>query len=217
MSRVVVIGAHGKVAMRLLPLLAQRGDEVSAVVRNPDHAPDVEEKGASAVVADVASLDVDGLTELLRGHDSVVWSAGAGGGDPERTRAVDRDAAIRTMDAAAAAGATRFVMVSYLGASPEHWPPADNSFRAYAEAKTAADEHLRASDLEWTVLQPGRLTLDEGIRKVEVLDDVPDGDAAVPRQDVAAVVASALAHPGAVRRTLAFRSGSTPVDEVWSA
>ena len=114
----------------------------------------MEATGAEPVVADVESLDAGRLAEVLGGHDAVVWSAGAGGGSPERTYAVDRDAAIASMDAAARAGITRYVMVSYFGAAPDHGVAEDNPFFAYAEAKAAADEHLRGTDLDWTVLGP---------------------------------------------------------------
>ena len=89
------------------------------------------------------SLDTGQMAEVLQGHDAVVWSAGAGGGSPERTFAVDRDAAIEAMGAAEQAGIRRFVMVSYFGASPDHGVPEDDPFFAYAEAKAAADQHLR--------------------------------------------------------------------------
>jgi len=210
MSRVLIIGGHGKVALRLAPLLVERGDEVTSVFRNPEHEADVAATGATPVVADVQQLDVEGLAELLRGHDAVVWSAGAGGGDPERTFAVDRDAAIRSMDAAAAAGVRRYVMVSYLGARPDHGVPESNSFFAYAESKAAADEHLRASGLDYTILGPGRLTLDEPTGRIEV---DPDGDGAVSRADVAAVVAAVLADPSTVGRMIEFGNGGTPIAE----
>jgi uncharacterized protein YbjT (DUF2867 family) len=210
MSRVLIIGGHGKVALRLAPLLVERGDEVTSVVRNPEHEAEVAATGATPVVADVQQLDVDGLAELLGGHDAVVWSAGAGGGSPERTYAIDRDAAIRSMDAAAAAGVRRYVMVSYLGARPDHGVPESDSFFAYAESKAAADEHLRASDLDYTILGPGRLTLDEPTGRIEV---DPDGDGAVSRADVAAVVAAVLADPSTVGRTIGFGNGSTPIAE----
>ena len=160
MARVIVIGGHGKVALQLARILTERGDEVSSVFRNPDHSDEVAATGAKPVVADIEQLDTDALADLLAGHDAVVFSAGAGGGNPARTYAVDRDAAIRVIDAAAQAGVRRFVMVSYFGAGPDHGVPQDDPFFAYAEAKAAADAHLRASDLDWTVLGPGRLTLD---------------------------------------------------------
>src|SRR5690606_30403836 len=160
MAKVIIIGGHGKVARLLAPLLRERGDEVTSVIRNPDHTDAVAATGAHPVVADVEQLGTEELTELLRGQDAVVWSAGPGGGNPPRTYAVDRDAAIRTIDAAAAAGVERFVMVSYLGARPDHGVPADSTFFPYAEAKAAADTHLRASSLAWTIVAPGGLTLE---------------------------------------------------------
>ena len=101
MARVVVIGGHGKVALELARILTERGDEVDSVFRNPDHSDDVAATGARPIVADIEQLDTDALVDLIAGHDAVVFSAGAGGGDPERTYAVDRDAAIRAIDAAA--------------------------------------------------------------------------------------------------------------------
>ena len=98
--RIAIIGAHGKVARLLTPLLHESGHQVTAVVRNPDHVADVEADGASGRVFDIESADVDAMAELLSGHDAVVWSAGAGGGNPQRTYAVDRDAAIRSVEAA---------------------------------------------------------------------------------------------------------------------
>lgn len=210
MSRVLIIGAHGKVALHLAPLLAERGDEVTGVIRNPDHAADVEAAGATPVVADVEQLDTSAIADLLRGHDAVVWSAGAGGGDPSRTYAVDRDAAIRSIDAAASAGVSRYVMVSYIGSRLDHSIPEDNSFFAYAEAKAAADEHLRASALDWTILAPGPLTLDDPTGLIEVADP---GEGRVSRADVAAVAAAALAEPATIGRTIPFGNGSTPIAE----
>lgn len=211
--RIVVVGGHGKVALLLSRLLAERGDEVTSVVRNPDHADDVSATGATPVVADVEALDEGGIAEVLAGHDAVVWSAGAGGGNPARTYAVDRDAAIRTMHAAKAAGVRRFVMVSYFGSSAEHGVPADSGFYPYAEAKAAADEHLRGSDLDWTILGPSTLTLREATGRIDV-DAARSGS--VSRADVAAVAAEVLRQPGTIGRTIRFNSGETPIAEAVS-
>lgn len=210
MSRIVVIGGHGKVALLLAPLLVEEGHEVTSVIRNPDHAAEVEAGGATALVADIEQLDVDGLADLLRGHDAVVWSAGAGGGDPERTRAVDQDAAIRSMDAAAAAEVPRYVMVSYCGAGPDHGIDPDNPFHAYAQAKAAADEHLRASDLEWTVLGPSGLTLDPPSGAIHV---GREGSGKVSRANVARVITATLGANSTVRRTIEFHDGAQPIDD----
>ncbi|MGO9154798.1 NAD(P)H-binding protein [Mycobacterium sp.] len=82
---VIVIGGHSKVALPLTRILTERGDEVSSVFRNPDHSDVVAATGAKPVVADIEHLDTEALAALLAGHDAVVFSAGAGGGNPART------------------------------------------------------------------------------------------------------------------------------------
>ncbi|MCR2800676.1 SDR family oxidoreductase [Microbacterium sp. zg-Y818] len=208
MARTLIIGGHGKVALQLEPILAERGDTVTAVIRNPDHEADVAATGAQAVVTDVTSLDRDQLTNLVSGNDVVVWAAGAGGGSPERTYAVDRDAAIRAIDAAAAAGVPRFVMVSWIGSRADHGVSPDDAFFAYADAKWAADEHLQASGLDWTIVAPGTLTQDPPTGRIS-LD--PEGDGAVSRADVAAVIAASLLEPATVGRTVRFGNGDVPI------
>ncbi|MGD9696982.1 MAG: SDR family oxidoreductase [Thermoleophilia bacterium] len=210
MPRIIVFGGHGRVALLLEPLLTARGDRVTAVIRNEAHAQEVAATGATPVVADVEALDRDALARLIEGHDAVVWSAGAGGGNPARTYAVDRDAAIRTIDAAARAGATRYVMVSYFGAGPDHGVAPDSSFFPYAEAKAAADEHLRASGLRWTVLGPSNLTLDPPTSRI---DAGASTSASVPRADVAAAIVACLDEPATEGRTIAFNAGDVPIAE----
>lgn len=209
MTRTTIIGGHGKVALRLARLLEESGHEVTAWIRNPAHIPEVEATGADALVADVESLDEAAMTELLDGQEAVVWSAGAGGGAPERTYAVDRDAAIRSMAAAESAGVARYVMVSYFYDRPDHGVPEESSFFPYAEAKAAADEHLRESGLSWTILGPSRLTDDPGNGTIETGEGVTKSS--VSRDDVAAVVAHVLATPATVGRTIDFNTGAQPI------
>lgn len=207
MAHIIIIGGHGKVALQLARILSERGEQVSSVFRNPDHSDEVAATGAAPITADIEQLDTGALADLLAGHEAVVFTAGAGGGDPARTYAVDRDAAIRVIDAAGRAGVKRFVMVSYFGAGPGHGVPPENSFFPYAEAKAAADAHLRASDLDWTVLGPGRLTLEPGTGRIAV----GKAKGEVSRADVAAVVAAALADDTTIGRTIDFNNGDVPI------
>ncbi|MDZ8276906.1 SDR family oxidoreductase [Microbacterium aquimaris] len=209
-TRILLIGGHGKVALLTEPLLVDAGHHVTAVIRNPDHEADVRSTGATPLLADVQSFDDEQMRNLVSGNDVVIWAAGAGGGDAERTYAVDRDAAIRSMDAAVAAGARRYVMVSYFGAGPDHGVPEDHAFFAYAEAKSAADEHLRGAELDWTILAPSALTLDDG---TGMIDAAADEAGSVPRADVAGVIAASLADDSTIGRTIRFNSGTTPIAE----
>jgi uncharacterized protein YbjT (DUF2867 family) len=210
MARVSIIGGHGKVALQLAKDLAANGHQVTSLFRNPDHVTEVAATGAAPVVADVEALDTAGIAERLAGQDAVIWSAGAGGGSPERTYAVDRDAAIRAMDAAGQAGVRRFVMVSYMGAGKDHGVPEENSFFAYAEAKAAADDYLRQSGLDWTILGPSALTDDPGTGRISI---GPGQDGSVSRADVAAVAAAVLERPATVGQFIEFINGETPIGD----
>ncbi|MEZ5188667.1 MAG: NAD(P)H-binding protein [Microbacterium sp.] len=210
MSRILLIGGHGKVALLLEPLLVAAGHHVTAVVRNPAHEADVAATGATPLVADIERFDLDQLTSLESGNDVVIWSAGAGGGSAERTYAVDRDAAIRSIDAAVAARVPRYLMVSYFGARPDHGVDPADSFFAYAEAKAAADAHLRESPLDWTILAPSALTLDAPTGRIDVDADT---SLSVARADVAAVVVASVDEPATSRRTVRFNTGDVPIAE----
>lgn len=78
MSRIAIIGGHGKVALLLSKLLTERGHQVTSFFRNPDHTGDVRQTGATAVVLDVEHSTTDEIAEQIAGHDALVWSAGAG-------------------------------------------------------------------------------------------------------------------------------------------
>lgn len=209
MARITIIGGHGKIALLTARLLVKAGHEVTSVFRNPDHEADVAKTGATPKVADIEQLDTAQLAELLEGQDAVVWSAGAGGGNPARTKAVDQDAAIRSMDAAQQAGAKRYVMVSYFNASRDHGVDPDDSFWQYAEAKSIADEHLRGTDLDWTILGPSLLTLEPGSGTITV-----DGKGSeVSRENVAQVIAAAVEDDNTIGRTINFDDGDTPIAE----
>ncbi|MGP9538792.1 SDR family oxidoreductase [Brachybacterium sp. AOP43-C2-M15] len=211
---IALIGGHGKVALLAAPLLVEAGHTVHSVIRNPEHAGDVEATGAQAVLSDIETLDAGGWDDLLRGRDAVVWAAGAGGGNPERTVAVDQDAAIASMDAAQRVGAERYLMVSYFGASLDHGVPEDNPFHAYAEAKARADEHLRGSELTWTILGPSGLTLEEPTGRID-LTAVESGT--VSRGNVARTIVAALARPATAGKFLTYNDGEQEIGEAFDA
>jgi uncharacterized protein YbjT (DUF2867 family) len=213
MSKVIVIGAHGKVALLAMPRLDAAGHEVTGIIRNAEQAEDVRKTGAEPVVADVENLSTDQIAGALAGHDAVVWSAGAGGGNPDRTYAVDRDAAIRTIDAAERANVSQFVMVSYFGAGPDHGVDPSSDFFAYAQSKTEADAHLAASSLGWTVLRPSTLTTEAGTGGIETGTGIIGGH--VARTTVADVITAVIGAPEAAKGlTVEFNDGEQPISAV---
>lgn len=206
---VAIVGGHGHVARHLTRLLVARGHQVRALVRNPDHVADVEDDGAEAVVCDLEDLGHD-LDGALAGADAVVFAAGAGpGSGAARKHTVDRDGVTRTVTAAERAGVARLVVVSAMGTDD---PPEDDEvFSVYLRAKAEADRIALASDLQVTIVRPGRLTDEEGTGHITIGRHVPPGR--IPRADVAAVVADVLAEPGSIGHTVEVVSGPTPIVE----
>lgn len=215
MARTIgIIGGHGKVALLLEPLLVKAGYEVLAYIRNPNQRAEVEATGARAVMADVENLSTEQLAELFDGLYAVVWSAGAGGGNPARTRAVDHDAAIRSMDAAKQAGVLRYVMVSYFGAGPDHGVASDNAFFHYAEAKSQADAYLEKSGLEYTILRPSGLTLEPPSGRIGVEPaQLRSRAGTVSRANVARAILTAIDTPSTISQVYAFNDGPTPIEQ----
>jgi uncharacterized protein YbjT (DUF2867 family) len=209
---VVIAGGHGQIALRLARLLAARGERVRSLIRNPDHAADVEATGAEAVVADMEALD--DLSGFVEGADAVVFAAGAGpGSGAARKMTVDRDGAVALVRAAEAARVGRYVILSSVGA--EAPPEGDDVFSVYLRAKAEADEAVMASDLAWTVVRPGPLTDDPGTGTVR-LETEPFRDD-VTRDDVAHVLAATLAEPRAAGLKLYVADGTVSVDEALAA
>jgi uncharacterized protein YbjT (DUF2867 family) len=204
---VVIAGGHGQVALRLGRLLAEAGHRVRGIVRNPDHAPDLEAAGVEPVVADMEREA--SLAPYVQGADAVVFAAGAGpGSGPERKRTVDLGAAVKLAEAAREANARRYLMVSSIGA---HDPAsAGEQMRPYLEAKAAADEAVAASGLDVTIVRPGNLTDEPGTGKVEVHADAGHRGP-IPRDDVAATLAACLDEPATIGTTFELFSGDTPI------
>jgi len=211
--RVVIAGGHGKIALRLAVLLAGRGDMVTGVVRNPDHLADVEATGASAVVCDLEQAAPDELAASLAGADAVVFAAGAGPGSGiDRKDTVDRAAAVLLAEAAGVAGVRRYLLISSMGVDDEPAAGRDEVWAAYLRAKKAAEEAVRAFDLDTTVLRPGSLTDDPGTGRVLVAPP-PVDRGAVTRDDTAAVLVALLDTPGTAGLTLELRGGTDDVLE----
>jgi uncharacterized protein YbjT (DUF2867 family) len=206
--RIVIAGGHGQIALLLSRRLSDRGDSVVGLIRNPAHAAEVLASGAEPVTADLEAIDAAALAEHLAGADAAVFAAGAGpDSGAARKDTVDRGAAALLADAAVRAGVRRHLQVSAMGVDD---PPAgDGVFAVYLRAKAAAEQDLRARDLDWTILRPGGLTDTPATGTVRLREHVDSGR--VPRDDVAAVLVALLDEPRTAGRTLELVGGDTPI------
>lgn len=210
---VAIAGGHGKIGLLLGAMLSERGDRVRGLIRNPEQAGDLQDVGVEAVVCD---LEGDGdVAAVIDGADAVVFAAGAGpGSGAERKRTMDLGGAVKLIEAARAAGARRYLMISAMGAAR---PPADGGevYGEYLRAKAEADRALEASGLDYTIVRPGRLTDDPPSGWVMIGSDLPRGE--VPRADVAATLAAALQADSTVGRTFELLAGETPIEDALAA
>jgi uncharacterized protein YbjT (DUF2867 family) len=204
---VVVIGGHGKIALRLLKLLADRGDTGRGVIRNPDQATDLEEIGATPIVLDIENKEIG---DAVAGADAVIFAAGAGpGSGPARKQTVDFAGAVKLIDAAKANDISRYLIVSSINADrPEDW---SEQMRPYFEAKAAADKAVVESGLDYTIVRPGFLTDDPGTGKVQIGERLDSRK--IPRDDVALVLLECLGAENTIGKGFDLLGGDTPAAE----
>jgi nucleoside-diphosphate-sugar epimerase len=199
--RVVVAGGHGQIGLRLLRRLADGGHEPVGLIRRADQADDIRQVGAEPLV-----LDLEAADEVSLDADAIVFAAGAGpGSGAARKWSMDYGGAAKLMKA----GPRRYLMVSAMGASDP--PGGDEVFAVYLQAKAKADQELRASGLDYTIVRPGGLTDDPGTGRVRIGERLERGY--VPRDDVAAVLYAALDRHLASGATFDLVSGDQEIEE----
>jgi uncharacterized protein YbjT (DUF2867 family) len=211
---VAIAGGTGKVGRRLVRELVEASDNVRSLSRNPEHVAEIRAARAEPVTVD---LERDGLPVIamaIEGMDAVVFAVGAGpGSGPEPKWTVDYAGALKLIAAASIAGVRRYVMLSSVGADPD--APGDDTFAVYLRAKGKADEELRKSGLDYTIVRPTRLTDDPGEGLVEAGESVERGT--ISRDDVADVLATVLKTDATIGKTFEVTSGQTPVDKAIAA
>ncbi|GLY18235.1 SDR family oxidoreductase [Kineosporia rhizophila] len=212
--RIVIAGAHGKIALILGRMLHDRGEDVVGIIRNPAQADDLRAVGVTPAVLDLEKSDTEAVVRLLAGADAVVFAAGAGpGSGAQRKDTVDRAAAVLLAQAAEKSGVRRYVQISSVGADAvadgARPDGLDDVFYAYLVAKLAAEDDLRGRDLDWTILRPGALIDGPGTGQVKLAPKVNRGS--VPRADVAAVVVALLDAPATAGKVLELVSGNSEI------
>ena len=209
--KVLVAGAHGKTARRLVRMLAKDGHEVRGLVRKEEQMPDVEADGAEPVLVDLEEEVEGAVGEAVEGCDAIVFAAGAGpGSGAARKETMDYGGAVKLIEAAEKHGVRRYLMLSSMGAEdPEG---REEAMRPYLSAKARADERLRESGLEYTIIRPGRLTDEEGTGRI-VAAEALGRRGEIRRDDVARTFAAALEAENTFRRTFEILAGDTPIRE----
>lgn len=209
-TTIAVVGGNGQIARLLHPLLVARGHTPIALVRSESQRNRLEAMGAAVRLLDIERSTPGDFSAAFEGAHAVVFLAGGGpDGNIERKRTVDLEGALKSIEGAQQAGISRFVQVSAINVDEPVPDDASPVWRAYVEAKRAADAALRDSGLDWTIIRPGLLTDDDATGLVELGDDVARAE--VPRADVAAVLAEVLDSGAGIGAQWNLVSGDTPV------
>ena len=205
--RVLVAGANGQVGQHIVRLLVERDHQVQAMIRDQDQAQRLRELGGEPVVAD---LEGD-VSHTVQGSDAVIFSAGGGpGSGAEKKETVDYGGASKLIQAAIEHGVNRYLIVSTVGAhDPES---ANEKMQPYLRAKARADEELKHSGLDYTIVRPGPLTDEQGTGRIDASTELGRRKE-IPREDVARTIVIALEQRNTVGKTFEVFAGETPVEE----
>jgi uncharacterized protein YbjT (DUF2867 family) len=202
--RVLVIGANGNTATRLVRRLAAGRHDPVAMIRNPEQRPKFDEMGVPTVLADL-EYPID---HAVRGCDAVIFAAGSGGDTGrDKTVLVDHLGAIRSMVTAEVHGARRYIMLSSIGADVN----STSRIAHYHRAKAHADNFLRESELDYTVVCPGRLQDDPGTSLVSVSPEL-GGQGTTLRENLAEALALCLDLDNTIGKTFSLLDGDTPIE-----
>jgi uncharacterized protein YbjT (DUF2867 family) len=209
--KVLVAGAHGKTARRLVRMLVEDGHEVRGLVRKEEQMPDVDDDGAEPVLVDLEEEGVDAVGRAVEGCDAVIFAAGAGpGSGAARKETMDYGGAVKLVEAAEQHDARRYLMLSSMGAGdPEG---GSGAMRPYLRAKARADERLQESGLDYTIIRPGSLTDEEETGGIEAAESL-GRRGEISRADVARAFAEALELESTYGKTFEILAGDTPIRE----
>lgn len=232
----LIFGGGGKVARHLTRILTTTSPahEVHSIIRNPDQISGLVALGAKPIVQSIEEASISDLVVTLRDikPDVVVWSAGAGSDDDDngtRVAAIDRDGAIKVMDACAEAGVRRFINVSAMDVRDHSKPAPDwydegtkeraakvlNAIRPFMEAKFAADKDLVTENerrkLQYTIVRAAGLGSSPGVGTVSAgkvqLAKV------VKREDLAHVIVQCMGEPGTIGLVFDIAAGDISIRE----
>ena len=167
---------------------------------------------AEVRLLDIESDPEDRWDEAMRGSDVVVFAAGGGAdGNVERKRTVDLEGSLKAAAAAQRLGIKRFVQISAMSVDEPVAQDAAPAWAAYVAAKREADKALRETDLDWTIVRPGRLTDQQPSGLVTAATEVRRDE--IARADVAAMLAELITTGAAVRKQFELIGGATPIAE----
>ncbi len=213
--KVLIIGANGQIGKHLVNLIqASETIKAKAMIRKTEQAKYFEDLGVETVLVDLEA-ETKKITEAAKDVDAVVFTAGSGPSTgPDKTMLIDLDGAVKTIEATKEAGVKRFILISSFETDRKAIQEAVKeapSFAPYVVAKHYADDWLRKTELDHTIIHPGLLTNDEATGKVDAAETVERNE--VPRGDIAGVIFACLENEATIDKEFQVVSGETKIKE----
>ncbi|MCA1038229.1 SDR family oxidoreductase [Bacillus infantis] len=207
---ILIVGANGQIGRHLIEKLAETEHKSVAMVRKEEQVKELRDLGADKVV--IGDLEKN-FSHAFEGVDSVIFTAGSGGHTgADKTILIDLWGAIKTIDQAKEHNITRFLLVSSMNADTPD--TGIESMKHYFVAKKLADDHLRSSGLDYTIVRPGGLLNEPATGKILLEEKIQDyGSREITREDVAAVLAEAVDLENTYKKTFEILNGETPIKE----
>lgn len=207
MENILVAGANGTTGKKIIALLhTSENFNPIAMVRKEEQQAYFKDQNIKTVLGDLTN-DVDSVFDSS--IDRVIFAAGSGGKD---VIGVDQDGAKKMIDASKKANVKKFVMLSSMGADN---PEEAEKLQDYLKAKHNADEYLKISGLEYSIVRPGTLTDEEQVAKIELAPKL-NKRGEISRADVAQTLVQSLEDKTANNATFEIIKGEQSITEALS-
>lgn len=200
-KRVLVAGAGSGVGLEAVKLLRGQDRPVTALIRNKQYEAALADLGADVVHSDLGDRDATVAAVASSGANAIVCTIGSKPGDAKR---IDFVGVQHLIEGARKAGIDRFVLVTSFGCGETRSAVPEGLLAKIGpalEEKDKAENVLRESGLDYTILRPGGLSSEPATGRA-VLTDASDVMGGIARADVAASILDCLASDGARGRVL---------------
>lgn len=208
---VLVIGANGQVGRNIVKELSEANHQATAMVRKEDQIDKMKELGATNVV--LGDLEKD-FGDAFEGVDAVIFAAGSvPNTGADKTLTIDLWGSVKAAQYAKDKGVKRFVQLGSVGS--DNPDAGGEAMKPYLVAKRTADDMLKATDLDYTIVRPGALSDEGKSGKIEVSSNGFSSleGRSIPRADVAKVLVDVLGRTNTYHKTFEVLQGEQPVGD----
>lgn len=200
-TSILIFGATRNTGLMVASLLRARGDNVTAFVRPTSNTTDLENLDVDTVVGDAMDIETVHAAFVGRNYDAILTTIACLSCDPMP----DYQGNANVIKAAGEAGVKRLVLVTTIGAGDSFPATSALSARFLAKMlplKTQAEEELRASGLDYTIIRPGGLRSGRQTGN-GVLSEDREAYGYIFREDLSELLVSVLDDESTIGKTLA--------------